>query len=167
LAIVPAIVAGPITSKQDQSRRDELSRSSTISRHFCKGTGFVFCAGILFSSCAPEPTTPATTSLAGVWTSNAHELTLSQFRLTIVQEANGIVSGGWTAKGDGGEGGCAPLIPCNASGNIIGQNLVSQVIIDLLSAGKFQGALVEPTKLRGILIIGPANDTITFSRTGG
>jgi hypothetical protein len=44
---------------------------------------------------------------------------------------------------------------------------VSQVIIDLLSAGKFQGALVEPTKLRGILIIGQANDTITFSRTGG
>lgn len=87
--------------------------------------------------------------------------------MTIIQEANGIVSGGWTANGDGGAGGCAPKIPCNASGNLIGQNLVSQVIIDLLNAGQFQGALVEPGKLRGILIIGTANDTITFSRTGG
>lgn len=125
------------------------------------------CAAILLSSCAPEPTTPATTSLAGIWMSTAHEFSLSQIKLTIVQEPNGIVSGRWTAKGDGGEGGCAPRIPCNASGNLIGQNLVSQVIINLLGAGKIQAALVEPARLRGILIIGIANDTITFDRTGG
>lgn len=144
-----------------------MSRSSNSSSHFWKGISLVFCAAILASSCAPEPTTPATTSLAGVWTSTAHELTLSELRLTIVQESNGIVSGGWTARGDGGQAGCALHVPCNASGNIIGQNLVSQVIIDLLNVGQFQGALVEPTRLRGILIIGQANDTITFSKTGG
>ncbi|MEP6905233.1 MAG: hypothetical protein ABI875_04070 [Gemmatimonadales bacterium] len=124
-------------------------------------------AAILLSSCAPEPTTPATTSLAGVWTSTAHEFSLSQLKLTIVQEPNGIVSGNWTARGDGGEGGCAPQIPCNASGGLIGQNLVSTVVINLLGAGKIQGALVEPARIRGILIIGIANDTITFDRTGG
>ena len=144
-----------------------MSRSGIISRRFFERAGPVASAAILLSSCAPEPTTPATTSLAGVWTSTAHEFSLSEFKLTIVQEPNGIVSGGWTAKGDGGEGGCAPRIPCNASGNLIGQNLVSQVVIDLLSAGKFQGALVEPTKLRGILIVGIANDTITFAKSGG
>jgi len=127
----------------------------------------LFCAAILAAACAPEPTTPATTSLAGVWTSTAHVLTLSNFKLTVVQEGKGIVSGGWTAKGDGGGGGCPPKTPRNAAGNIIGQNLVSQVIIDLLNAGQFQGALVEPGKLRGILVVGTASDTISFLKTGG
>jgi len=139
-----------------------LNRSRIILRRFP-----LACAAILLSSCAPEPTTPATTSLAGVWTSTSHEFSLSQIKMTIVQEPKGIVSGSWTAKGDGGAGGCAPQIPCNASGGLIGQNLVSTVVINLLGAGKIQGALVEPARLRGILIIGIANDTITFDRTGG
>lgn len=149
-----------------------MSRSSTISARVSRQAAFVFCAAILAASCAPEPTTPATTSLAGAWTSTAHVLALSNFRLTVVQEGKGIVSGGWTANGDGGTGGCIAKTPCNASGNLIGQNLVSQVIIDLLitgqlTAAQFQGALVEPGKLRGILVIGTASDTITFSKTGG
>lgn len=84
----------------------------------------------------------------------------------IVQEADGIVSGGWSAKGDGGGGGCLPGIPCNAFGNLIGRNLVSQVAIELLGAGKFEGTLIEPTELRGVFIVGQASDTITFFRTG-
>jgi hypothetical protein len=124
-------------------------------------------ATIVLSSCAPEPTTPAKTSLAGTWTSSAHEFALSEFKMTIIQEGNGIVSGGWSAKGDGGGGGCLPAVPCNAFGNLIGRNLVSQVAIELLGAGKFEGTLIEPTHLRGIFGVGLASDTITFFRTGG
>jgi hypothetical protein len=143
-----------------------LSRSGTISKHFGGPARVVVFAILLLSSCAPEPTTPAKTSLAGVWTSSAHEFALSEFKMMIVQEAAGIVSGGWSAKGDGGGGGCLPGIPCNAFGNLIGRNLVSQVAIELLGAGKFEGTLIEPTKLRGVFIVGQGSDTITFFRTG-
>jgi hypothetical protein len=145
---------------------DELSRSGIISEHFRGPAQVVVFAILLLSSCAPEPTTPAKTSLAGVWTSNAQEFALSEIKMTIVQEADGIVSGGWSAKGDGGGGGCLPGIPCNAFGNLIGRNLVSQVAIELLGAGKFEGTLIEPTELRGVFIVGQASDTITFFRTG-
>src|SRR5215203_4534438 len=81
-------------------------------------------------SCAPEPTTPADTSLAGTWTANAHLYSLSNFRMELIQEPKGIVSGMWFAKGDGGGGGCLPATPCDASGNLIGRNTVAQVELD-------------------------------------
>jgi hypothetical protein len=85
--------------------------------------------------------------------------------MDIVQEPGGIVSGKWFAKGDGGGGGCLPGIPCNATGDVIGTNTVAQVRMDLLGAGKFEGALVQPTKLRGIFVVGQSYDTITFVRS--
>lgn len=144
-----------------------MSRSGIISKHFGGPAQIVVFGILLLLSCAPEPTTPAKTSLAGVWTSSTHEFALSELKMTIVQEADGIVSGGWSAKGDGGSGGCLPGIPCSAFGNLIGRNLVSQVTIELLGAGKFEGTLIEPTKLRGVFNVGQASDTITFFRTGG
>ena len=122
-------------------------------------------AMLLVGACAPEPTTPADTDLGGVWTSNARLFTLSQFRMNLIQEPEGIVSGGWTARGEGGGGGCAPEIPCNASGIIIGRNTVAHVELELLGAGKFEGGLVEPDKMRGIFAIVTNYDTITFVRT--
>ena len=114
----------------------------------------------LLSSCAPEPTTPASADISGVWTSNAHLFALSQIKLTLTQEPAGIVSGGWSAKSDGGSGGCAD--PCDAFGFLIGRNMVSQVELELLGAGKFEGTLIEPNRLRGILAVGLGYDTITF-----
>ena len=119
---------------------------------------------LLAAACAPEPTTPATTDLSGKWAANAHLYTLADIRLNMVQEARGIVSGGWTAKVDGGGGGCKPLVPCDAFGNLIGRNTIAKVEIELLGAGKFEGALVEPGRLRGVLIVEASFDTITFVR---
>lgn len=116
------------------------------------------------TACAPEPTTPADT-LGGVWTANAHLYTLSNFRLEILQEPNGIVSGKWFAKGDGGGGGCPVATPCNATGDLIGRNTVAQVEFELKGAGKFEGALLERNKLRGLFAVGTSYDTITFNRT--
>jgi hypothetical protein len=126
------------------------------------------CAGLLLAAagCAPEPTSPSDKSIGGEWTSDAHLYTLSNFRMEIVQEPGGIVSGKWFARGDGGVGGCLPGIPCNATGDLIGTNTVAQVEIDLLGAGKFEGALVQPTRLRGIFVVGQSYDTITFVRSG-
>ena len=115
-------------------------------------------------ACGPEPTEPADTSLAGTWTASAHLYTLSDFRMNLVQEPQGIVSGKWFAKGDGGGGGCPVNTPCNATGDVIGRNTVSQVEIELIGAGKFEGALVLPTRLRGIFAVGESFDTITFNR---
>ena len=125
------------------------------------------CAALLLiiGACAPEPTSPSDKSLAGEWHSAAHLYTLSNFRLEIVQESGGIVSGKWFAKGDGGLG-CFPGIPCNATGDLIGTNTVAQVEINLLGAGKFEGALVQPAKLRGIFVVDQSYDTITFERSG-
>jgi len=141
-----------------------LSRSRTFSRH--RGTrGFVALAGsLLVLACAPEPTKPADTNLSGVWTSDAHLFALSQFKLTLIQESGGIVSGGWAAKGDGGGGGCLPETPCDAFGFLIGRNMVSQVALELLGAGKVEGTLVEPNRLRGVFLVGFGYDTITFVR---
>ncbi|HYN83219.1 MAG TPA: hypothetical protein VES88_17205 [Gemmatimonadaceae bacterium] len=69
---------------------------------------------LLLSSCAPEPTDPATTDISGVWTSDAHIFALSQIKL------------------------------------------------ELLGAGKFEGMLIEPNRLRGILAVGTGYEAITF-----
>ena len=115
--------------------------------------------------CAPEPTTPSDTDLGGTWTSGANVFSLSQIRMNLVQEPRGIVSGNWTAKGSGGGGGCPEATPCDASGLIIGFNSISQVEIELLGAGKFEGGQVETNRLRGIFAIENNYDTITFVRT--
>jgi hypothetical protein len=118
------------------------------------------------AACAPEPNAPSDESLAGVWTSSAHLYSLSNFRMTLVQEPKGIVSGTWTANGDGGNGGCPPATPCLATGNVIGLNTVAQVEIALIGAGRFEGALLEQNQLRGIFAVGASYDVITFVRTG-
>ncbi|HEY8164186.1 MAG TPA: hypothetical protein VIF83_01410 [Gemmatimonadaceae bacterium] len=118
--------------------------------------------------CGPEPTEPAKTSLAGTWTSSANLFGLSNMRMTIVQEPQGIVSGGWTATGIGPAGRC-PVdgVACAAFGDLIGRNLVSHIQIELVGAGEFEGNLSQPQTLRGVLIIQSGSyDTITFVRTG-
>jgi len=117
------------------------------------------------AACAPEPTTPADTSLAGTWTANATLYTLSNFKMVMIQEPQGIVSGTWSARGSGGRGGCPDATPCDASGDLIGRNTVALVEIELLGAGKFEGVLIEPDRLRGIFAVGEAYDTITFRKS--
>ena len=119
---------------------------------------------LALAACGPEPTSPSDKSLAGTWRANAHLYTLSNMRMEIVQEPRGIVSGTWFAHGDGGRGGCAEATPCDTSGSLIGRNTVSQVQIELLGAGRFEGAQVETDKLRGIFAVGESFDTITFKR---
>lgn len=121
---------------------------------------FLLCLG-----CAPEPTTPADTDLGGVWTATAHLYSLSNFRLEILQEPQGIVSGKWFALQDGDGGGCPVGTLCDASGDIIGRNTVAQVEIHLVGAGRFEGALVEPNQLRGIYAVNESYDVIVFNRT--
>lgn len=122
---------------------------------------------LVLMACGPEPTEPASTSLAGTWVSNANMFGLSNMRMTIVQEPRGIVSGGWTATGIGPAGGCPEVgVACAAFGYVIGRNLVAHVQIELVGAGQFEGNLVEPQKLRGIFMVQTASDTITFVRTG-
>lgn len=130
-------------------------------RQFVAALGFA----LLALGCAPEPTEPASTNLAGVWRANAHLYTLSNFRLEMIQEPQGIVSGMWFADGDGGGGGCQAGVPCKAFGNLIGRNTVSQVELELLGAGKFEGVLKQGTTMRGIFAVNLDYDTITFVRT--
>lgn len=125
----------------------------------------IFALILLGSGCAPEPTEPATTSLAGTWNAKAHLFSLSNFRLEMIQEPQGIVSGQWFADGDGGGGGCLPETPCKAFGNLIGRNTVSQIEIELLGAGRFEGVLRSGGTMRGIFSVQDSYDTITFART--
>src|SRR5512141_692192 len=124
-----------------------------------------FAFSFVVLGCAPEPTAPASTNLAGTWKANAHLYSLSNFRLEMIQEPQGIVSGKWYADGDGGGGGCLPAVPCAAFGNLIGRNTVSQVEIELLGAGKFEGVLKKSDTMRGIFAVNLSYDTITFVRT--
>lgn len=137
-----------------------MSCRGIVSRYLRTGRITGIAVSVLLLACAPEPTTPADTNIAGVWTSNAHLFALSQLKLNLIQEPGGIVSGGWSAKSDGNSGGCST--PCDASGLLIGRNMVSQVELELLGAGKFEGTLIEPNRLRGILAVGLRYDTITF-----
>jgi hypothetical protein len=142
--------------------------SSTIKRILPGAVSFIAGFSLLvLSACGPEPTEPAKTSLAGTWSSNANLFGLSNMRMTVVQEPQGIVSGGWTATGIGPAGGCPVVgVACAAFGYVIGRNLVAHVQIELLSAGKFEGNLVEPETLRGVFVVQTGYDTITFVRTG-
>jgi hypothetical protein len=144
--------------------RPQLGRTSVTSGQLGGRGVLVFLMTLLLVTCAPEPTSPSSVDLGGIWTSNAHLFALSQFKMTLTQEADGIVSGGWSAKGDGGGGGCFPGIPCDAFGNLIGRNMASGVALELLGAGKFEGTLVEPSRLRGVFVVGFGYDTITFVR---
>lgn len=134
----------------------------TLKRGSVASIASVIIVWLMVAGCAPEPSAPATTDLGGVWTSNAHLFSFSQIKLTLVQEANGIVSGGWSARGDGGAGGCAPGVPCDTFGNLIGVNTVSKVNLELLGAGSFEGVLMEPTRLRGAFSAPAGYDTMTF-----
>lgn len=120
---------------------------------------------VLAFGCAPEPTEPADTNLAGTWKADAHLFTLSNFRLEMIQEPQGVVSGMWYADGDGGGGGCLPETPCKASGHLIGLNTVSQIQIELLGAGRFEGVLRKGSTMRGIFSVLGSYDAITFNRT--
>lgn len=120
---------------------------------------------VLAVGCAPEPTEPADTNLAGTWKANAHLFSLSNIRLEMIQEPEGIVSGMWFADGDGGGGGCQPETPCKAFGHLIGRNTVSQIQIELLGAGEFQGVLSQSDRMRGAFSVNDRFDTITFNRT--
>lgn len=120
---------------------------------------------ILAIGCAPEPSEPADTNLAGTWQAKAHLFTMSNMRLEVIQEPQGIVSGMWYADGDGGLGGCFPDIPCKASGQLIGRNTVSQIEIELLGIGTFEGVLREGDTMRGSFAVLASYDTITFNRT--
>lgn len=125
----------------------------------------IIAALILTAACAPEPTTPADSNLAGSWTApSANLFTLSKIRMEMIQEPKGVVSGKWFAHGSGGFAGCPSFTPCDTSGDLIGRNTVAQVEIALIAAGKFEGVLVENDKLRGIFAVGDGYDTITFNR---
>ena len=116
------------------------------------------------AACGPELTTPSDKSLAGTWRSDAHLYTLSSIRMQIIQEPNGIVSGTWSAHGDGGRG-CPEATPCEASGTLIGRSTVAQVQIELIgSTGRFEGVQVKTDELRGIFAVGESFDVITFTR---
>lgn len=140
---------------------DDRSRNANIVK---ARIASAFTALIIATACAPEPTTPSSVDLGGVWTSSAHFFSFSQFKLTLVQEPKGIVSGKWAAHGDGGAGGCAPNVPCEAFGNLIGLNTVAKINLELLGAGSFEGALLEPTKLHGAFTAPTGLDTMTFTR---
>lgn len=139
--------------------------SGVIPKHINTQKFIALVGALLLNACAPEPTTPSSISLGGVWTSNAHLFSLSELKLMLTQEPEGVVSGGWSAKGDGGSGGCLTGVPCNAFGFLIGRNMVSQVVLELLGAGRFEGTLVEPDRLRGVLVVTERFDTITFVRS--
>lgn len=113
--------------------------------------------------CGPEPDSPSDESLAGTWRSTAHLYSLSNIRLEVVQEPNGVVSGKWFAHGDGGPP-CASQAPCEAFGDIIGFNTVSQVTIQLLGGAKFEGARISKDELRGVFVVNTRQDNITFTR---
>ena len=130
-----------------------------------KRTIAAFALSILAIGCAPEPTEPADTNLAGTWKANAHLFTMSNIRLEMIQEPQGIVSGMWYADGDGGLGGCFPGIPCKASGHLIGRNTVSQIELQLLGIGEFEGVLKAGNTMRGAFAVENSYDTITFNRT--
>ena len=70
-----------------------------------------------------------------------------------------------TLIGDGGFGGCFPDIPCKASGQLIGRNTVSQINLEMLGIGRFEGVLRESGTMRGIFAVSNSYDTITFNRT--
>ncbi|HUQ48793.1 MAG TPA: hypothetical protein VM053_11235 [Gemmatimonadaceae bacterium] len=130
-----------------------------------KRTIAAFALSILAIGCGPEPSEPADTNLAGTWKANAHLFTMSNIRLEMIQEPQGIVSGRWYADGDGGLGGCFPAIPCKASGQLIGRNTVSQIDLQLLGIGTFEGVLKTGGTMRGAFAVENSYDTITFNRT--
>ena len=161
-----ADICGSVQQTGFMHRKGSELGARTRKRASIRAAAFIVIVSVMIApGCAPEPSAPATTDLGGVWTSNAHLFALSQFRLTLTQEPNGIVSGMWSARGDGGAGGCQPGIPCDAFGNLIGVNSVSKVNLELLGAGSFEGVLMEPTRLRGAFIAPAGYDTITFVKT--
>jgi hypothetical protein len=117
-------------------------------------------------ACAEEPNTPSDVSLIGTWKApNANLFTLSNIRMELNQQDTGIVHGSWFARGSGGGEACPSGKPCDASGVVVGRSTIAKLSIELLGAGRFEGRLVDPGTMRGVLEVGNDYDTITFSRT--
>ena len=121
---------------------------------------------LIACACAEEPSAPSNVSLIGSWSSPAVNLYgLSNIRMDLNQQDTGIVRGKWSAKGTGGNGGCAVATPCDASGFVVGRTTVSHVEIELLGAGKFEGRLVDSSTLEGVFELNSDIQPMILKRT--
>lgn len=116
------------------------------------------------TGCADEPTTPSNTNIAGTWTANARLFSLTDFRISMTQAQLGLMNGTYTVRRLPPAAGCIVNVPCVKTGELVGRNTIAQVELELIGVGRFEGALVDQGKLRGILLVGTEFDTITFVR---
>ena len=127
-------------------------------------TFFSLAAGLIAGAgCGREPTDPSRTNIAGVWQSFDRDLYIRNIRMVLVEAQPGLVAGKWTADGKV-DNACPPVVPCRDSGNIIGRNEVSQVVLHLLAAGDFVGERPQKDLLRGIIRSQNQNFHVTFTR---
>lgn len=115
------------------------------------------------SACGNEPTDPSATDLTGQWRSFDRDLYITNIRLTLVQPAQGIITGKWTADGRT-DNVCPTDRPCGDSSIVTGRNEVAQVVLDLLGAGTFVGELAKKDTLKGIIRSQGTNYHVTFGR---
>lgn len=113
----------------------------------------------LIAACGPELTEPASSNVSGTWFSADTVTELTDFRLELIQAADGSLSGSWAGREVPLNRACAEPL-CAVSNVVTGSHTVFQLHIDLLGIGTFTGQLQEPGRFRGHI----ATSSVTFLR---
>ena len=119
----------------------------------------------LVESCGPPLTQPSSLDVSGHWvTSNAIGL-LSDVQVTMAQQPDGTISGGWSGKAPANAL-CPPNLGLNPTGPVSGTNTVLEVRLGLVGAGDFDGQLVDSQTLKGTFDSCGIGYRIVFSLVG-
>ena len=142
----------------------EIARVVTRSLHF-RRVGRALTMALLGAcglGCGPELTEPAEADVSGSWFAAGPAADLMDIRISLMQTANGAITGTYTATGPDGADFCPSVPPCSLAGDLTGSHTVLQVFFDLETAGRFTGQLTDGSVLRGALERGERADPVEF-----
>lgn len=112
------------------------------------------------ASCGPELTTPGDTKVTGTWFTADTARGITDVRLDLQQEADGAISGSWSARGVETDGVCGTELGCAPTNSVTGSNTVFRIHIELKGVASFTGQLQDDGGIRGHL----GEEPMTFRR---
>jgi hypothetical protein len=106
---------------------------------------------LLGVACGPELTNPADSNVSGTWHAAGPAAGLSNITMVLQQDAEGSITGTFTAIGTPSEQACPTTGVCSLASTVRGANTVLQVNLQLKGGGTFTGQLTTATRLHGTM----------------
>jgi hypothetical protein len=120
-------------------------------------------------SCGPDLNSPASTDLSGTWFAVGPSAGFTNITVNVTQNADGTISGTYTATAAPSLGLCGPTAvstaACPVTGTLTGANTVFQVFLAINGVGQFTGQLIGGTTLKGAMSRLGVTQPIEFTKS--